>query len=204
VDRDHRGRGRPRARAHRAPHDPHRQADDALFPGAGQVFRPRRDSGGLDGTWNAKEIVLGVTSPPTTLAGPEHLNHYERGHRSVENRLHWVRDVTFHEDNSQVRTGIAPRALASFRNLAISTFRLAGRANIAHARRDLLNHNDAFPEDLAVGQDRPPCAAPELREDALPAFAVVPAHEPVRPDHGWVELGVRGVQFGAAAASPCA
>jgi hypothetical protein len=62
----------------------------------------------------------------------------------VENKIHWVRDVTFQEDNSQVRTGTAPRALASFRNLAISTFRLAGRANIAHARRDLLRHNDAF------------------------------------------------------------
>ena len=62
----------------------------------------------------------------------------------MENRLHWVRDVTFHEDNSQLRTATAPRAMATLRNLAISTFRLAGRANIAHARRDLLNHNDAF------------------------------------------------------------
>jgi hypothetical protein len=60
----------------------------------------------------------------------------------VENRLHWVRDVTFHEDNSQLRTGTAPRAPASFRNRAISTIRLAGRANIAHARRDLLNKLD--------------------------------------------------------------
>jgi hypothetical protein len=58
--------------------------------------------------------------------------------------LHWIRDVTFHEDASQVKTGTAPRALASFRNLGISTFRLAGRANIAHARRDLLAHDDAF------------------------------------------------------------
>lgn len=119
-------------------------ADDTVFPSAAQVFRLRRDSGGLDGTWTGKEIVFGVTSLPTTLAGPEHLNHYERAHWTVENRLHWVRDVTFHEDNSQVRTGTAPRALASFRNLAISTFRLAGRANIAHARRDLLDHNDTF------------------------------------------------------------
>ncbi|MGN9789334.1 transposase family protein [Nonomuraea sp. ZG12] len=55
-----------------------------------------------------------------------------------------VRDVTFREDNSQVRTGTAPRALAGFRNLAISTARLAGRTNIAHARRDLLAHNDTF------------------------------------------------------------
>jgi predicted transposase YbfD/YdcC len=138
IDED-RGHGRTERRTIRtAP------ADDTIFPGANQVFRLRRDSGDLDGTCTAKEIVFGVTSLPTTLAGPEHLNHYERAHWSVENRLHWVRDVTFHEDNSQVRTGTAPRALASFRNLGISTFRLAGRANIAHARRDLLNHHDAF------------------------------------------------------------
>lgn len=52
--------------------------------------------------------------------------------------------MTFREDNSQLRTGTTPRALASFRNLGINTFRLDGRANIAHARRDLHNHNDAF------------------------------------------------------------
>ncbi|MBB5967821.1 hypothetical protein FHS22_007134 [Planomonospora venezuelensis] len=52
--------------------------------------------------------------------------------------------MTFREDASQLRTGTAPRALASFRNLAINTFRLAGRANIAHARRDLLDHDTAF------------------------------------------------------------
>jgi len=62
----------------------------------------------------------------------------------VEDRLHWVRDCSFHEDGSQLRTGTAPRALATFRNLAISAFRLAGRANIAHARRDLHDRNDAF------------------------------------------------------------
>jgi hypothetical protein len=62
----------------------------------------------------------------------------------VENRLHWVRDVSFDEDRSQLRTGTAPRALATFRNLAISAFRLAGRANIAHARRDLHDRSDAF------------------------------------------------------------
>lgn len=139
VAEDDRGHGRTERRTIRTA-----QADDALFPGAGQVFRLRRDTGGLDGTWTGKEIVFGVTSLPAHLAGPAHLNHYERAHWSIENKIHWVRDVTFHEDNSQVRTGTAPRALASFRNLGISTFRLAGRANIAHARRDLLNHNDAF------------------------------------------------------------
>jgi predicted transposase YbfD/YdcC len=119
-------------------------AETALFPGAHQVFRLRRDVGELHGPWISKEIVFGITSLPPDLAGPEHLNVYQRQHWCVENRLHWVRDVTFHEDHSQLRTGTAPRALAGFRNLGISTFRLGGRANIAHARRDLLHHDDAF------------------------------------------------------------
>jgi hypothetical protein len=65
-------------------------------------------------------------------------------HWAVENRLHWTRDVTFQEDDSQLRTGTAPRAAASFRNLSLNTFRLAGRANIAHARRDLHDRRDVF------------------------------------------------------------
>jgi hypothetical protein len=55
-----------------------------------------------------------------------------------------TRDVTFHEDHSQLRTGTAPRNMAAFRNLALNTFRLAARANIAHARRDLHDRADAF------------------------------------------------------------
>jgi predicted transposase YbfD/YdcC len=87
--------------------------DDTLFPGARQAFRLRRDVDGLDGIRTSKEIVHGITSLPGNLAGPVHLNHYERGHWTVENRLHWTRDVTFHEDNSQLRTGSTPRVLAS-------------------------------------------------------------------------------------------
>ena len=136
---DDRGHGRVERRTIRvAP------ADDSLFPGAVQAFRLRRDTAGLDGVWTGKEIVYGITSLPADLAGPAQLNHYERRHWVVEDRLHWVRDVTFGEDASQLRTGTAPRALEAFRNLAISALRLAGRANIAHARRDLHDHNDAF------------------------------------------------------------
>jgi predicted transposase YbfD/YdcC len=118
--------------------------DDTLFPGARQVFRLRRDTGGPDGVRTGKEIIHGVVSVDAEQAGPQHLNHYARGHWVVENRLHWTRDVTFHEDHSQLRTGTAPRAAASFRNLSLNTFRLAGRANIAHARRDLHDRTDAF------------------------------------------------------------
>lgn len=136
---DDRGHGRTERRTLRvAP------CNDTLFPGARQVFRLRRDTGGLDGVRTSKEIIHGIVSVDADLAGPDHLNHYARGHWVVENRLHWTRDATFHEDNSQLRTGTAPRAMASYRNLSINTFRLAGRANIAHARRDLHNHSDVF------------------------------------------------------------
>jgi predicted transposase YbfD/YdcC len=118
--------------------------DDHLFPGARQVFRLRRDTGGLDGIRTSKEIVYGIASLTAELAGPAHLNHYTRRHWCVENRLHWVRDVTFREDSSQLRTGNAPRNLAAFRNLALSTIRYTGRANIAHTRRDLHDRTDAF------------------------------------------------------------
>ena len=118
--------------------------DDTLFPGARQVFRLRRDTGGLDGVRTSKDIVYGIASTGADLAGPAHLNHYARAHWTVEDRLHYVRDVTFREDASQVRTGTAPRAMATFRNLAVSTIRFAGRANIAPARRDLHDRTDAF------------------------------------------------------------
>jgi predicted transposase YbfD/YdcC len=118
--------------------------DDTLFPGARQVFRLRRDTGGLDGVRTSKDIIHGIVSLDAGRASPQHLNHYARGHWTVENRLHWTRDVTFGEDDSQLRTGTAPRALATFRNLTLNTFRLAGRANIAHARRDLHDRTDTF------------------------------------------------------------
>ena len=59
------------------------------------------------------------------------LTAWIRGHWEIENKLHWVRDVTYHEDKSLVRTGNAPREMASLRSL----LRLDGHANIAAANR---------------------------------------------------------------------
>ena len=53
----------------------------------------------------------------------------------IENRLHWVRDVVFGEDQSQVRTGSAPPGVAALRNLMIGMLRLNGVKNIAAALR---------------------------------------------------------------------
>jgi hypothetical protein len=59
-----------------------------------------------------------------------------------DNRLHWVRDVTFDEDRSQVRTGQAPRVMATCRNLAISILRIDGWDNIAAGCRHHARHPD--------------------------------------------------------------
>ena len=66
---------------------------------------------------------------PATLAA------WVRSHWKIENCLHWVRDVTYLEDKSLVRTGNAPRVMASLRSLAISLLRLDGQDNIAAANR---------------------------------------------------------------------
>lgn len=58
-----------------------------------------------------------------------------RAHWGIENRLHWIRDVSFAEDLSQIRTGHGPAVMATLRNLAISLHRKAGAINIAAACR---------------------------------------------------------------------
>jgi hypothetical protein len=60
-----------------------------------------------------------------------------RQHGAIENKVHWVRDVTFDEDRSQVRCGSIPQVLAAFRNTALALIRQAGETNIAAACRRL-------------------------------------------------------------------
>jgi hypothetical protein len=65
----------------------------------------------------------------------ERLLLLNRGHWSIENGLHWVRDVTFDEDRSQIRTSKAPRVMASLRNLVVNVLRICGATNISEAIR---------------------------------------------------------------------
>ncbi|HWG12256.1 MAG TPA: ISAs1 family transposase [Streptosporangiaceae bacterium] len=110
------------------------------FPHAAQaiqIVRRRRPSGTKK--WS-RETCYAVTSLAATQASPAQLAAIIRGHWAIEDRLHWVRDMDFDEDRSQVRTASGPRAMAALRNLAITILRLAGHASIAaalryHARR---------------------------------------------------------------------
>jgi predicted transposase YbfD/YdcC len=106
-----------------------------LFPHAAQAIQITRRTRKLnDKKWRT-EIVYAVTSLTAAQATNAQLATFIRGHWCVENRLHWVRDVTFDEDRSQIRTGNGPRVMATLRNLAISLLRLAGATNIAQALR---------------------------------------------------------------------
>jgi len=84
--------------------------------------------------------VRGITSLTPQQASPARLLELNRGHWAIENKLHWVRDVTFDEDRSQVRTGTTAHAMATLRNLAITLLRLAGATNIAAALRQCARH----------------------------------------------------------------
>lgn len=81
--------------------------------------------------------VLGVTSLSAREATGEHLAGYVQGHWSIENKIHWVRDVTFREDASRTRTRSRPRAMATLRNLAIGLIRQTGRTKIAATIRQI-------------------------------------------------------------------
>ena len=105
------------------------------FPYAAQVFTIRREVTQMVSQKSRSETVQGLSSLPAARATPAGLLELSRGHWTIENRLHWVRDVTFHEDRSRVRTGAGAQVMASLRNLAISLLRLAGARYIAPALR---------------------------------------------------------------------
>lgn len=107
------------------------------WPGMQQVFRlERRTVTATTGEIRA-ETTYGVTSLDPTRADPDRLLRIARHHWRIENRSHWVRDVTFDEDRSHVRCGATPQVMAALRNTAIGLLRLHHEPNIAAACRRL-------------------------------------------------------------------
>jgi predicted transposase YbfD/YdcC len=87
-----------------------------------------------------EDTTYGVTSLPPDAASPRQLEALWRGHWTVENRVHHVRDVTLGEDACRVRVGNAPQALAALRNGLLTVLRAPGRALIP----DALRHYGAY------------------------------------------------------------
>ncbi|MGC1459169.1 MAG: ISAs1 family transposase [Steroidobacteraceae bacterium] len=72
------------------------------------------------------ETVYAITSLTADQAGPERLLALSREHWGIENKLHYVRDVTCREDQARTNAGHAPQALAALRNTALTVLRRLG------------------------------------------------------------------------------
>lgn len=121
----------------------------ALFPHVQQVFlieryvtrkirkRSKNSRKYKTVTVNSAVTAFGITSLSSREAAPAHLAGYVRHHWAIENKIHWVRDVTYREDASRIRTGSRPRIMTTLRNLAIGLLRQAGHTRIAPTIRKL-------------------------------------------------------------------
>jgi predicted transposase YbfD/YdcC len=105
------------------------------FPHAAQVVQVTRKIRDLHTRRWRTVTVYAITSLTFAQASPARLADLLRGHWAIENGLHWVRDVTFAEDASQLRTGSGPHVMACLRNLAIGALSRAGPVNLAAALR---------------------------------------------------------------------
>jgi predicted transposase YbfD/YdcC len=101
------------------------------WPGHAQVLELHRTVTEKRTGQTRSEVAHAITSLGRERATARQLLEVWRAHWHIENRLHWVRDVTFDEDRSQVRAGHAPQVMATLRNIAISVLRVCGAENIA-------------------------------------------------------------------------
>jgi predicted transposase YbfD/YdcC len=105
------------------------------FPHAAQVVQVTRKTRSLRTRRWRTVTVYAITSLAFQQASPARLADLLRGHWAIENGLHWVRDVTFAEDASRLRTGNGPQVMACLRNLFIGLLSWAGPVNLAAALR---------------------------------------------------------------------
>jgi predicted transposase YbfD/YdcC len=107
-----------------------------LFPHGARVIKVVRRRRCTGRATPSVQTVYAITSLGHRDADPRLLAGWIRSHWTIENCLHWVRDVTEGEDHSRVRTGSGPQVMAAVRNTAINIIRLRGGTNIAAAHRD--------------------------------------------------------------------
>ena len=118
------------------------------WPGLEQVFEIRR-RWQSKGEWH-EAVRYGVTSLPATIAIPERLLKLKRGHWTIENGLHYVKDVTMGEDKSMTHCDNGPKIMAALRNTAVSLLRHAGFSTIAARMRYNSTHPQAALEVLSL------------------------------------------------------
>ena len=105
------------------------------WPYVGQVLKIERETYNCRQQQTRSEIVYGITSLPAAKADAARLMALVRNHWSIENGLHYRRDVTFQEDACRMKSRMAAQVLAVLNNLAIGLIRHLGWNNAAEARR---------------------------------------------------------------------
>ena len=98
------------------------------------------------------EVELGVTSLSEDEATAADLLKLLRDHWKIENKLHYVRDVTFREDACRVRSGTAPQVLAALRNAIIHLLADSGADNHREAIEFLQIHPEKARELIGIPQ----------------------------------------------------
>jgi predicted transposase YbfD/YdcC len=107
------------------------------WPGAQQVLRRTCTRTDQKSGKTTVCVSYGLTSLPPTTATPADLERLWRQHWTIENKTHYVRDVSMGEDACQVRAANAPRALTIFRNLVLNALRAGSWPSIPAAQRAL-------------------------------------------------------------------
>jgi predicted transposase YbfD/YdcC len=115
------------------------------FPYARQLIEATRERLVVSTGKYSVETVYAICSLAFENAKPHQIAEWMRGHWGIENAVHYVRDVTWDEDRSTVRTGTTPQVMATLRNTALSLHRLHGSDNIAEACR-----TTAFSHDRGI------------------------------------------------------
>jgi predicted transposase YbfD/YdcC len=116
------------------------------FPHAAQAVRVTRTRT-IAGRTHRETAYLIITLP-AAQAQPDQLAHWIRSHWHIENRLHWIRDMTLAEDLHRARTGTGPAVAAVLRNTAIGYHRNRGHSNIARAIRRAARHPEELINDI--------------------------------------------------------
>lgn len=105
-----------------------------LFPFAKQAMRITRTRTTRDGK-TSTEIAYCITSLSPQRASPEKLLEINRGHWHVENKVHYVRDVSQNEDRRYRRTN--PGVFATLHNLTLSLGRMCSTEFLPSIQRAL-------------------------------------------------------------------
>ena len=131
--------------------------ESIFFPHIKQIFsieriRQFKATGKIE-----TEIVYGACQHSAEQVTAQKILGINRSHWGIENKVHYVRDVTFEEDKSRIRTGNGARIMAIFRNLAINLMRSRGVKNIAEklqqfswSRQVLLSFLGIIPAALKI------------------------------------------------------